>query len=249
MHKITLDLAYWEHKMDKPVPTDLVAINDAFKEYPNEKRDLSDNEKQVLAELLLCSCMRFADDARGDLINSAVAKYDQNFAVEPMFTAHEGQLYRTWRYNYADFVKAIPKYWSLKAIRSIYERLGVELDDEEVEKIYRADFLYKSFFELVKDTLTDRAYFTIDCKENFRLFEQISFFNMWHIFGKMGFEGLSPYDVLADIGVVTPPSSRWKAVSFSEVQLYRLEEVKSRTRGRGYPSAYENIFLIDLAGV
>lgn len=249
MKKVKLDLAYWEEKMDKPNEHDLAAINDAFKEYPNERRDLKDEEKLVLAEILLASCMRFADDARGDLINAAIAKFDQFFAVEPMFIAHEGQIYRTWRYSYKDYVKAIPQMWAKKAIDSIYTRLGVELDEEEIDRVYKSDFLYSSFFELVSETLSNNAYFTIDCKENFRLFEQISWFNMWHFFDKMGFEGLSPYEVLADIGVVTPPSSQWKAVALSERHCYQLEEIKSRTRGRDYPSAYENIFLIDLAGV
>ena len=249
MRKVNLNLEYWEHKIDKPNPADLAAINDAFKEYPNERRDLKDDEKQIIAELLLASCMRFNNDKAGDDINTAVAKFDQGFAVEPMFYACEGQLYKTWRYSYADYVKAIPKYWSERAIRGIYERLGVELDDEEVQKIYRSNFLYSSFFSLVKETLTDRAYFKADCKENFRLFEQISFFNMWHLFDKMGFEGLSPFEVLADIGVLTPPSSQWKPVSLTEAQLYRLAEIRSRTRGRDYPSCYENIFLIELAGV
>lgn len=249
MNRTLLDLKYWENKLDKPAPHDLEAINDAFKEYGTERRNMTDDEKLVLAELLLSSCMRFADDAKGDLINSAVAKFDQGFAVENMFIAHEGQLYRVWRYSYKDFVKAIPVVWAKKAIDSIYTRLGVELDDEEIEKVYNSDFLYSSFFELVKETLSDRAYFTIDCKENFILFSEISWFNMWHLFGKMGFEGLSPFEVLADIGVVTPPSSQWKVVSFTELQLYSLEEIKSRTRGREYPSAYENVFLINLAGV
>lgn len=249
MQRVNLNLEYWERKMDKPNPVDLVAINDAFKEYPHERRDLNDEEKQVLAELLLASCVRFNTNAAGDVINSVVAKFDQGFAVEPLFYACEGQFYRTWRYSYTDFVKAIPKYWSERAIRGIYERLGVELDDEEVHKIYHSNFLYSSFFALVKETLSDRAYFTIDCKENFRLFEQISFFNMWHLFGKMGFEGLSPFDVLADIGVLTPPSSQWKSVSFTQLQLRRLEEIRWRTRGRDYPSCYESAFLIDLSGV
>ena len=249
MNRTLLDLKYWENKLDKPAPHDLEAINDAFKEYGTERRNMTDDEKLVLAELLLSSCMRFADDDRGDLINAAVAKFDQGFAVEPMFYAHEGQLYRVWRYSYKDYAKAIPVVWAKKAINSIYTRLGVELDDEEVDKVYKSDFLYSAFFELVKETLTDRAYFTIDCKEDFRLFEQISWFNMWHFFGKMGFEGLSPYEVLADIGVVTPPSSQWKVVSLSERHCYQLDEIRSRTRGRDYPSAYENVFLIDLAGV
>ena len=249
MQKVRLDLAYWEDKMDRPSEFDLAAINDAFKEYKNEKRNMTDAEKQVLAELLLASRIRFNNDVTGDLINSAVAKFDQFFAVESMFITQEGQIYKTWRYSYKAFVKALPKIWAERAIRSIYERLGVVLDDEEVQKVYNSNFLYSSFFELVKETLSNNAYFTADCKEDFRLFEQLSWFNMWNLFGKMGFEGLSPYEVLADIGVVTPPSSQWKAVALSEWHCYQLEEIRSRTRGRDYPSAYENIFLIDLAGV
>jgi hypothetical protein len=249
MQKVRLDLAYWENKMDKPNEFDLAAINDAFKEYKNEKRNMTDAEKQVLAELLLASRIRFNNDTTGDIINSAVAKFDQFFAVESMFITQEGQIYKTWRYSYKAFVKALPKIWAERAIRSIYERLGVVLDDEEVQKVYNSNFLYSSFFELVKETLSNNAYFTADCKEDFRLFEQLSWFNMWNLFDKMGFEGLSPYEVLADIGVVTPPSSQWRAVALSDAHLYRLEEVKRRTRGRDYPSGYENVLLIDLAGI
>jgi hypothetical protein len=249
MRKIMLDLAYWERKMDRPNEFDMAAINDAFKEHGTERRNMFDNEKLVLAEILLASCMRFNDDERGDLINRTVAKFDQFFAVEPMFYAHEGQIYRTWRYSYKDFVAAIPDVWAKKAISSIYTRLGVELDEEEINKVYNSDFLYSAFFELVADTLSARNYFTMDCGNDFRLFEQLSYFNMWHLFGKMGFEGLSPYEVFADIGVVTPPSSRWSIEVLSEEQMIRLNDIKSRTRGRDYPSALENTLLIDLAGV
>ena len=248
MQKVNLNLEYWVNKIDKPCPTDLVAINDAFKEY-YEKKNMSDNEKLILAEVLLASCIRFNDEERGDTINQVVAKFDRYFAVEPMFYATENQTFHVWRYSYTDYVKAIPKYWSERAIRSIYERLGVELDDEEVQKIYNSDSLYGAFFSLVKETLSNNAYFKVDCTESFKLFAQVSYFNMWHLFGKLGFEGMSPFDVFAGIGIVTPPSSQWKTVALSEGALNAIAEIKSRMRGRGYPSGLENSLLLTLEGL
>lgn len=245
-----LNLEYWNAKFDKPFEHDMAAINAAFKEYgKDEKKDLTDDEKLVLAELLLQSCMRFDTQERGDLINSAVAKYENFFAGESLVYAEEEQMYRLWRYSYSDFVKAIPVVWAKKAIEAIYTRLGVSLDDAEIEQIYNSDFVYRSYFDLIKSTLKDRSYIKANCDINYRVFAQVCFFNMWHLFGKMGFEGISPYQVLADIGVLTPPASQWSFPFLVSSQRAELEEIKSCCGRHTYPTARENVFLINLAEV
>lgn len=241
-----LNLEYWNNRYDKPLEYDLAAINDAFKEYPKEKRDLTDDEKLVLAELLLQSCMRFATDKRGELINNTVSKFERFFAGESLFYATEGQMYYVWRYSYRDFVQAMPKAWAKKAIQSIYSRLGVEIDDEETEAIYASDFIYTAYFDLIKATLKDRSYVKANCEINYRVFTQVCFFNMWHLFGKLGFEGLSPYQIMADIGEVTPPASQWSFPYLSAAQRVALDEIKRCCHKRVYPTARENIFLMSL---
>ena len=243
---VALNLDYWNSRFNKPFEYDLAAINDAFKEYPKDRRDLTEDEKLVLAELLLQSCMRFATDERGDLINRTVAKFERFFAGESLFYAAEGQMYYVWRYSYRDFVQSIPKTWAKKAIQSIYHRLGVEIDDEETEAIYASDFIYGAYFELIKSTLKDRSYIKANCEINYRVFSQVCFFNMWHLFGKLGFEGLSPYQIMADIGEVTPPASQWSFPYLSAAQRTALEEIKRCCRKRVYPTSRETIFLMSL---
>lgn len=244
MVKQKINFAYWDKLKAKPEEHDAVAINDAFK-----SSYFSESQKVDLAELILASRIRIMDEERMNQLNDAISKFEQQFAVEEFFYTESAFLVNTWRYSYREYVEAIPFAWAKKAIKQIYSRLGIELDDDEVLKVYNSDNIYSAFLELLSETLGNNLYIKADDVEHWSSFVFVSYFNLWHFFDVLGFNGYSPYTIIADIGILTPPASNWKYVALTEEHLYTIDELKSRSRGRSFPTWQQNRFLGILAGM
>ena len=187
MEKNKLDMKYWDSLKTSPEDSDLAAIKDAF----NTEWPANNDTKDILAELILTSYLRVTDEEAQDSLNRAIGIFNEKFAVEELFYVASLQVFCTWRYNYKLFVHAIPIGYAKRAIQNIYARLGVELDDEEVMKVYNSDNIYSAFFELLAETMKDNRYIVTEDKESWLSFAFGAYFNMWHIFGPLGFNGYS----------------------------------------------------------
>lgn len=239
-----LDMNYWNRLKAPAVEGDVPSINDAF-----HSGSFTDEQKLDLARLLLAGRLRIMDEERSGQLNDAIAIFNHDFAVEELFFTEYTQLFNVWRYDYKKFIEAIPYTWAKKAIRAIYVQLGVELDDDEVSKIYHSDCIYSAFFDLIKDTLKDSRYFIPSEKDKWNQFAFTAYFNMYAMFGKLGFNGYSPYIICADIGLLTPPASQWRTAALTEEDYYLINELKTRGRGRAYPTWAQNRFLGRLAKI
>lgn len=240
-----LDMDFWNRKFAPAEPTDLPAINDAF----HSEAKFTEQQKEDLARLILAGRVRIPDEERASALNEAIGVFNKDFAVEEFFYTESAQVFCTWRYQYKYYVHALPLAWAQRGIRRIYSQLGVELDDDEVMKIYNSDNIYTAFFELISDTLGTSRYFVTDDKEAWHSFAFVSYFNMWKLFGPMGFNGYSPYVICADIGLLTPPASQWRHAALTEEDLYIIEELTKKARGRAWPTWQQNRFMGKLAKI
>ena len=244
MVKQKINMAYWDNLKAKPDAHDVTAIHDAF-----SSNLFSESQKLDLAELILASRIRIIDEARMDELNEAVGLFEKNFSIEEFFYMESAYLFNTWRYSYNEYKKAIPYKCVKAAINQIYDRLGVKLDDEEIQEVYNSDCIYSAFFELISQTLGRNLYIKTDNNENWNSFAFVSYFNMWHFFGVLGFNGYSPYTIIADIGILTPPASNWKFMPLTAEQMYTIEELQGRGRGRSFPTWEQNRFLSILGNI
>lgn len=233
-----LDMKYWDSLKAAPCKMDSDAIANAFASH-----SFTDQQKADLAQLILASRMRVTDENRAAELNDAVAIFNHDFAIEEFFYTEYTQLYCTWRYSFKEYSRALPLAWAMEGIRQIYSQLGVTLDDEEVMKVYNSDNVYSAFFELLSETMKDNRYIVPTDNENWNSFAFVSYFNMWKIFGVLGFAGYSPYVLCADIGLLTPPASHWHYACFDEAELKAIDELRSRARGRRYPTYHQNRFM------
>lgn len=240
-----LDFKYWSGLKAPPAEADAVAINDAF----HSDGKFTEQQKEDLARLILTSRVRIPDETRAAALNEAIGIFNRDFAVEEFFYSESVQVFCTWRYDYTVFAHALPAAWAKRGIRRVYAQLGVELDDEEVMKIYNSDCIYSAFLELISDTLGNFRYFVTNDKEAWHSFAFVSYFNMWKLFGLLGFNGYSPYVICADIGLLTPSASQWRHAALSEEDLCTIEELKARARGRSYPTWQQNRFMAKLAKI
>ncbi len=245
MEKNKLDIKYWDSLKAPPEDSDLMAIKDAF----NAEWPADNDTKDILAELILTSYLRVADEEAQSALNKAVGVFNEKFAVEELFYVSSLQVFCTWRYDYKLFVRAIPIGYAKRAIQHIYTRLGVELDDEEVMKVYNSDNIYSAFFELLAETMKDNRYIVTEDKDSWLSFAFGAYFNMWHIFGPLGFNGYSPYVICADIGLLSLPASQWKYACFTEEELDCIEELRTRGRGRRWPTFQQNRFMCKLGKI
>lgn len=233
-----LDMDFWDRQKAPVEAADLPAINDAF-----HSEKFTEQQKEDLARLILTSRVRIPDEERASALNEAIGIFNRDFAVEEFFYTEALQLFCTWRYGYKHLVHALPLAWAQRGIRRVYSQLGVELDDEEVMKIYNSDNIYSSFFELIAETLGKERYFVTDDREAWHSFAFVSYFNMWKLFGPMGFNGYSPYVICADIGLLTPPASQWRHAALTEEDLCIIEELTTRAKGRSWPTWQQNRFM------
>lgn len=237
-----IDMDFWNRQKAPVEAADLPAINDAF-----HSDKFTEQQKEDLARLILASRVRIPDEQRASSLSEAIGIFNKDFAVEEFFYAESAQVFCTWRYGYKNYAHALPLAWAQRGIRRIYSQLGVELDDDEVMTIYNSDSIYSAFFELIAETLKDNRYFVTDDREAWHSFAFVSYFNMWKLFGPMGFNGYSPYVICADIGLLTPPASQWKHAALTAEDLFVIEELTTRARGRSLPTWQQNRFMAKLA--
>ena len=233
-----IGIKFWNSLKAPASDLDTEAINNAF-----HSEKFTEQQKEDLARLIITSRVRIPDETRSKALNEAVGIFNRDFAIEEFFYTEYTQLFCTWRYDYKKYAHALPITWAKRAIRRVYSQLGVEIDDEEVTKIYNSDNIYSAFFELVSETLGNSRYFVTDAKDAWHSFAFVSYFNMWKLFGPMGFNGYSPYVICADIGLLTPPASQWKHAALAEEDLYVIEELTTRARGRRWPTWQQNRFM------
>ena len=240
-----IDYEYWNKLKAPAEDTDAVAINDAF----HSEAKFTEQQKEDLARLILTSRVRIPDETRAAALNEAIGIFNRDFAVEEFFYTESSQVFCTWRYEYTKYAHALPLTWAQRGIRRVYSQLGVELDDTEVMSIYNSKCIYSSFFDLIDETLGKGRYFVTNDKEAWHSFAFVSYFNMWKLFGPMGFNGYSPFVICADIGLLTPPASQWRHAALTEEDLCIIDELKTRARGRSWPTWQQNRFMAKLAKI
>lgn len=240
-----IGIEYWNSLKAPAEETDATVINDAL----HAEATFTDQQKEDLARLILTSRVRILDAERAAALNVAIGIFNKDYAVEEFFYVESNQVFCTWRYDYKKYVHALPLSWARRAIRSVYTQLGVELDDEELMKIYNSDCIYSAFFDLISETLSNSRYFVTDNKEAWHSFAFVSYFNMWKLFGPMGFNGYSPYVICADIGLLTPPASQWRHAALTEADLVVIDELTKRARGRRWSTWQQNRFMAKLGKI
>ena len=242
MNKI--DIKYWDALKAPAEDMDIVAIGNAF-----DSDELTDSQKEILAQLILASRVRLPDGEQSEDLNTAIGIFNSKFAVEEFFYAEFANLYCTWRYDYRKYVRALPVHWARRAIKRIYFRLGVELDEAEVMSVYNSDCIYSAFFDLIKDTLKGGRYFAVSNKDRWSSFAFVAYFNMWNMFGPLGFNGYSPYVICSDIGVISPPASHWKLEALTDEEAARVQELQIKGRGRKWPTWQQNRFMAEVTKI
>lgn len=238
LDKVKLNMDYWNKKFAPADSMDALAIKNAF-----AAEKFSKKQKIMLAEILLATRKRVVTDEDQEEISLITGAFNKNSAVEEMFYPESPFVYCTWRYTYRVFADAIPERWALEAIKNIYARLGVELDTEGAKEVLRADNLYDVFFNLIAEALGNDKYIVADSAKHWNSFAFVAYFNMWHLFGVLGFNGYSPYVICADLGILSPPSSSWKFAKLTEAYAYNIHELKIRARGRSFPTWQQNRFM------
>lgn len=236
--KTKLDIDYWNRLKAPADDADAPAISEGL-----HSTMFIDWQKEKLAELLLTSRIRLTEEEEINQMNEAIGKFNRDCAVEQLFYTESEQVFCTWRYTYKVFANAIPDHWALIAVRNIYNRLGIELDKEEVNNVLKSNFIYSALFDLIAETMGKDKYIYPNDKESWNSFAFTAYFNLWHIFGVMGFNGYSPYTICSDLGILCPPPSNWGYQEFDEEQKEAIEELTIRGRGRSYPTWQQNRFL------
>lgn len=239
-----INTSFWDNLKAKPDEQDALVINDAF-----SSNLFTDSQKTDLAELILAGRIRIMDDARAYSLNEAIGIFQQNFSSEEFFYMESVFVNCTWRYSFKDYAKAIPYKWAKAGISQIYNRLGIKLTEDEIINIYNSSNIYSDFFDLIKTTLDNNKYIMCPDPTNAKAFVFASYFNMWHFFGIMGFNGYSPYTICADIGVLSVPASDWRFIALPEGAAEAIEELNIRARGKKYPTLQQNQFLAKLAKI
>lgn len=238
-----IGIKYWQDKWTKPLETDLAAIEDAFKTGP-----LSDEQKELLAELLLTGRIRDdLENSRGNAIATVMGIFNQNFAVDELFYWESEYVVTLWRYSFSDYVKEIPLQFVRKAIKKTYSRLGVDIDNDDITRIINSGFIYSDFFDLISDTMGNNKF--IMCDAGWNSFAFTAYFNMYKFFGIMGFNGYSPFQICSDIGTLCIPSSSWKFIALPKGAKEKIADLNSRARGRSYPMWQQNNFLGEIAKI
>ena len=231
MDKVKLNIDYWNKKFAPADSMDAEAIRNAF---ATEK--LTKEQKVMLAEILLATRKRVVTDEDQEEMSLITTAFNKNSAVEEMFYSESPYVYCTWRYTYRVFADAIPEKWALDAIKNIYTRLGVELDTEGAKEVLCSDNLYDVFFDLIAESLGKDKYIVADDTKHWNSFAFVAYFNMWHLFGVLGFNGYSPYVICADLGILSSPSSSWQFAKLTEAYAYNVHELQVRSRGRSFPT-------------
>ena len=242
MDKVKLNMDYWNKKFAPADPMDATAITTAFSSGAYNKQ-----EKVILAQLLLASRLRVVAEEEQDKVSELIGRFNKDFAIEEMFYPESQFMWCTWRYSYRLYADALPLDCALEAIKNIYNRMGVELDDEGAQEVYRSENLYDVFLDLIAEALGKDKYIVADTVKQWNSFAFVAYFNMWHLFGVLGFNGYSPYVVCADLGILSPPSSQWKLALLTEEYRYSIDELKARARGRCCPTWQQNRFMGVLA--
>lgn len=236
--KEKLDIDYWSKRMAPAENEDILAISEGL-----NQMIFTDWQKEKLAELLLASRLRLVNEEETEQMHEAIGKFNRDCAVEQLFYTESDHVFCVWRYDFKKYAQAIPKRWAIKGVKNIYDRLGVELDKEGIEWVLNSKHIYEAFFGLIEDTMGDDKFIYPNDTESWSSFAFTAYFNMWHIFGVMGFNGYSPYVICADIGLLCPPSCSWGFKEFNEEQKEAIEELKIRGRGRSYPTWQQDRFM------
>ena len=243
-----LGLLYWKDKWTAPTELDLKSIADCY-----IGDSMTEEERLAFTVLLLQGTVRFPDTPEGsaqmDLLVTATGKYELNFSCEELSYIENPWVMTLWRYSFKEFVKVIPIGYAKKAVTVIYKRLGIELNDAEIMKVLNSDFIYSDFFDTLKITLGCNKYIMCPDPTKVSAFVFASYFNMYHIFGILGFNGYSPYVICRDIGIISVPANDWRYIAFPEGALEAIEELGFNARKLSYPTVQQNQFLAKLAKI
>jgi hypothetical protein len=242
-----LGIEYWNKKWDKPLDTDVAAISDAF----SSSGVFTNEDKVKFAEILLQGRYRSAvsDDDEGGYISELCWKFNANYAVEELIYSESEYVLMLWRYDFAQIFKAIPLQIAKQALRNIYSRLGMTIEDKDISRIFRQDFVYQALFDLIAENLGDNKYVFCDDPALWHTFAFGAWFNMWKFFDVMGFNGYSPYTICGDIGILCPKACDWKFVALPKGSLEAVKELNNLARGRDFPTWKQNAFLGKLAKI
>lgn len=240
-----INAKYWSDKWTKPTDMDLAAIEDAFR-----TGSLTDEQKEIFAELLLSGRIRDdLDMSRGEDISDVMAIFNREYAVEELIYTESEYVFTLWRYSFPDYAKTIPLKFTRIALKKIYHRLGVEIDDNDVSRIISSGFVYSDFFDLIIETMGDSKYIICDDPAKWNSFAFTAYFNMYKFFGVMGFNGYSPFQICSDIGILCIPASNWKFIALPKNVAGKIQELNYKAQGRSFPTWQQNKFLGELAEI
>lgn len=243
-----LNIDFWNKKWAEPTELDLKAIADCY-----ITDTLTEAQKLSLTVLFLQGSVRVPDTEEGDqlmtTLASACALYEKNYSPEEMTCLESSWVMTMWRYSYKEFVKVIPIYYKKEAVKAIYKRLGVELNDAEVMRVLESNFIYSDFFNMLGIVLGRNKYIMCPDPTSVRAFVVASYFNMWHFFGIMGFNGYSPYVICRDIGVISVPANDWRFVALPEGTPEVIDELCHNARKLSYPTMQQEQLIARLAKI
>ena len=243
-----LNIEYWNKKWAEPTELDLKAIADC---YIGEL--MTEEEKLSLTVLFLQGSVRFPDTEEGDrqmeTLLSACEKYENHFSPEEMTYLESNWVITMWRYSYKEFMQVIPIYYKKGAVKTIYKRLGVELNDAEVIRVIESDFVYSDFLDTLTKALGRSKYIICPDPTKVSAFVFAAYFNMWYFFGILGFNGYSPYTVCRDIGVISVSANDWRFVALPEGAPEVIDELCHNTRKLSYPTMQQKQFIAKLAKI
>lgn len=237
-----LDLDYWERKFDKPDGMDLTVLADVFHSSPTTSHGFTDEQKELLAEILLQGRKIFTDEEAFSAAYEICTQVNMHYAVNTMFFTDCSGNIAVWRYDYRAYIKAIPDGYARRALRKIYGRLGIQVSDDDLLKIGASNHLYDMFLKFIKEE-ADGGVIAVTPDDHLD-FADMEYLNMYLLFDKLGLEGRDAFSVLAGIGCVSKDISLYSFINTRGKIEDMKNEADRRSRGRVYPTFYETATVL-----
>lgn len=254
-----MNIDFWTRKFEEPLNTDIADIDRAFlysEPDSNIVGEFNDEERLMLACILLQGVYVPRNDEEIGMGLSVVARYNDNFAADTLLYRQPDGTIKCYRYNYKLFAAALPSYWGMRAVNKIYNRLGYELDesakqysDKESYKILQDNSLYGYALATLATEAKDSvavASIDEDGASTWRNCRYIvaSFVNYWSFYRKLYCQGIDFFEFMGAVGSKIPS---FESLTFKKRTPYMqglIDSVKRTARGRVYNTVNEDLLVI-----
>ena len=251
-----MNMDFWARKFEKPTQADIADIDRAFL-YANDANiitEFNDEERLLLACMLLQGVYVPRDDEELDMGLSVIARYNSEFSADTLFYRQPDGTIRCYRYDYKTYAKAVPEYWAMKAVNKIHARIGYELDDsarksnnkESCQVLKDASLYGYALASLATEAKGSIAVADLEKSTGWNDCRYLvaAFTNTWSLFRKLYCQGIDFFEFMGAVGHKIPS---FATLHFEKITPYMqtiIDAVKRKARGRVYNTVDEDLFTI-----